>query len=39
MSDIKQSSLDLIGGTPLLQLNNYAKMKVWTQSRLSSFMI
>ena len=25
MSDIKQSSLDLIGGTPLLQLNNYAK--------------
>ena len=25
MSDIKQSSLELIGGTPLLQLNNYAK--------------
>ena len=25
MSDIKQSALDLIGGTPLLQLNNYSK--------------
>ncbi len=25
MSDIKQSSLELIGGTPLLQLNGYAK--------------
>ena len=25
MSDIKQSSLELIGGTPILQLNNYAK--------------
>ena len=25
MSDIKQSALDLIGGTPLLQLNGYSK--------------
>ena len=25
MSDIKQSASDLIGGTPLLQLNNYSK--------------
>jgi len=25
MSDIKQSALDLIGGTPLLQLNNYSQ--------------
>ena len=25
MSNIKQSALELIGGTPLLQLNNYAK--------------
>ncbi len=25
MADIKQSALDLIGGTPLLQLNGYAK--------------
>ena len=25
MSDIKQSSLELIGGTPVLQLNSYAK--------------
>ena len=25
MSDIKQSSLELIGGTPLLQLNKYAE--------------
>ncbi|MBQ1794302.1 MAG: cysteine synthase A [Treponema sp.] len=26
MSDIKQSALELIGGTPLLQLNGYAKV-------------
>lgn len=26
MSDIKQSALELIGGTPLLQLNNYSKV-------------
>lgn len=25
MSEVKQSSLELIGGTPILQLNNYAK--------------
>ena len=25
MSDIKQSSLELIGETPLLKLNNYSK--------------
>ena len=25
MSDIKQSALELIGGTPLMQLNNYSK--------------
>ena len=25
MSDIKQSSLELIGGTPLLKLNGYSK--------------
>ena len=25
MSDIKQSALDLIGKTPLLQLNGYSK--------------
>ena len=25
MADIKQSSVELIGGTPLLQLNGYAK--------------
>ena len=25
MADIKQSALELIGGTPVLQLNNYAK--------------
>ncbi|MBQ7657593.1 MAG: pyridoxal-phosphate dependent enzyme, partial [Butyrivibrio sp.] len=25
MADIKQSALELIGGTPLLQLNNYSK--------------
>ena len=27
MSDIKQSAADLIGKTPLLQANNYAKKK------------
>ena len=25
MSEVKQSSLELIGGTPILQLNNYSK--------------
>ena len=25
MSEIKQSALELIGGTPVLQLNNYSK--------------
>ena len=25
MADIKQSSLELIGGTPILKLNNYTK--------------
>lgn len=32
MSDIKQSALELIGGTPLLQLNGYSKKKEITEA-------
>ncbi|MBR6217988.1 MAG: cysteine synthase A [Eubacterium sp.] len=32
MSDIKQSALELIGGTPLLQLNGYSKKREITQA-------
>ncbi|MDO4966576.1 MAG: cysteine synthase A [Lachnospiraceae bacterium] len=32
MSDIKQSALELIGGTPLLQLNEYSKKKEITEA-------
>ena len=32
MSDIKQSSLELIGGTPLLQLNGYSKKREITEA-------
>lgn len=32
MSNIKQSALDLIGGTPLLQLNGYSKKREITQA-------
>ena len=32
MSDIKQSSLELIGGTPLLQLNGYSKQREITEA-------
>ncbi len=32
MSDIKQSALELIGGTPLLQLNGYAKKREITEA-------
>lgn len=32
MSDIKQSALELICGTPLLQLNGYAKKREITEA-------
>ena len=32
MSDIKQSALELIGGTPLLQLNGYSKKREITEA-------
>ena len=32
MSEIKQSALELIGGTPLLQLNGYSKKRVITEA-------
>ena len=34
MSDIKQSALELIGGTPLLQVNGYSKKKGITEATL-----
>ena len=34
MADIKQSALELIGGTPLLQLNNYSKSAGATEATL-----
>ena len=34
MADIKQSALELIGGTPLLQLNNYSKSAGVTEATL-----
>jgi len=34
MSDIKQSSLELIGGTPLLQLNGYSKKAGVTDAKI-----
>ncbi len=34
MADIKQSALELIGGTPLLQLNNYSKNAGVTEATL-----
>lgn len=34
MSDIKQSALELIGGTPLLQLNGYAKQAGITDAKI-----
>lgn len=34
MSDIKQSSLELIGGTPILQLNGYSKKKEITDATI-----
>ena len=32
MSEIKQSALELIGGTPLLQLNGYSKKREITEA-------
>ncbi|MCR5609545.1 MAG: cysteine synthase A [Lachnospiraceae bacterium] len=34
MSDIKQSALELIGGTPILQLNGYSKKKGITEATI-----
>ena len=32
MSEIKESALELIGGTPILKLNGYAKKREITQA-------
>ena len=32
MSEIKQSALELIGGTPILKLNGYSKKKEITEA-------